>query len=123
MDLRFFAADMDAYVSSGLRHLGLSNCRLTLLPAFSQLSGLTSLSLRGNAFTALPPALAHASSLAHLDLRDMDSMPISTADVDAVLAHSPRMSCLLLSGTENWRDLYQHLWRTAPHVKLSTYLP
>ncbi|KAL4443573.1 hypothetical protein ABPG75_011310 [Micractinium tetrahymenae] len=116
-DLHLFAADMDAYVSPRLRHLGLAHCRLTLLPAFSQLSGLTSLDLASNAFTALPPALARATSLVSLDLSHMDCMAVTTADVDALLARRPRLARLQLACTGGRPDVFEHLQRVTPHIK------
>ncbi|KAL4443522.1 hypothetical protein ABPG75_011259 [Micractinium tetrahymenae] len=110
---------MDAYVSPGL-------CRLNLLPAFSQLSGLTSLDLSGNAFTALPPALALATSLVRLDLSDNTSMPLTTGDLDALLALSPRLSSLLLLDTRaEWTYANEQsgpVWAPAAHALHLTYI-
>ncbi|KAL4443572.1 hypothetical protein ABPG75_011309 [Micractinium tetrahymenae] len=113
--LQLSTADMDAYVSPRLRRLRLAECRLTLLPAFGQLPGVTSLDLHGNAFTALPPALAAATSLARLDLSRMDSMALSVAEVDGLLASSPRLTRLQLSGDRP--NVNEHLQRAAPHIK------
>ncbi|KAL4443523.1 hypothetical protein ABPG75_011260 [Micractinium tetrahymenae] len=118
VNLRLFAADMDAHVSPRLRNLSLTYCWLTLLPAFSQLSGLTSLNLAGNAFTSLPPALARATSLVCLNLSNMDSMALSTADVDALLARCPRLASLRLWCNGGRPAVCKRLLCIAPHLIL-----
>lgn len=58
---------------------------------------LRHLVLRGNAFTAVPPALAGAAALQTLDLGENEALTLRPCDVDGVLASLPELRALVLA--------------------------
>lgn len=80
------------------------------------LAAITWLSLQHNNFTALPPALATATSLEGLDLSNCTALQLGPADVDALLAGKPQLRHLALAGSA-LPAAAEHLLQTAPQVK------
>lgn len=77
--------------------------------------GCKSCSWSTTGLPGLPRALAAATNLTHLDLRDSYEMALSEEDVSQVLAHMPRLACLLL-GEHNGIASGVELPRQQPHV-------
>ncbi|KAL4443581.1 hypothetical protein ABPG75_011318 [Micractinium tetrahymenae] len=117
--LQLSTADLDARLPASLRHLELAENGLTHLPPFRQLSSLTSLDLSMNLFSTFPPSLEAATALVELDLTLNDDIPLSPADVDALLARCPRLRRLLVGSSYCRSEVFEHLGASAPHVKLS----
>ncbi|KAL4421426.1 hypothetical protein ABPG75_010717 [Micractinium tetrahymenae] len=85
-----------AQATTRLRSLVLNFCNAAALPAGPYLQGLEELTLLGNRFPSLPPALVVAGSLTRLVFHNgshdwQSPLVLSVADVDNVLAHLPAL--------------------------------
>lgn len=70
--------------------------RAQSLPKGRYLAGLKVLDLEGNSFRCIPPALAAARQLTHLDLSCNQDLQVGPPDV-AILGQMPRLHILDLS--------------------------
>ncbi|KAL4443582.1 hypothetical protein ABPG75_011319 [Micractinium tetrahymenae] len=104
---------------AGLKELSLAFNGLSDLPGGPYLSGLTSLNLLMNLLSALPSSLAAATALEELDVTLNNSLPLTPADMDALLASHPRLRHLRIFAGFDRSEVCQHVWRTAPHIRLT----
>lgn len=73
------------------------------------IAGLRRLALSQNEFAQLPCALAGATSLTHLDLRESFGTALSDEDVSQVLSHMRQLSRLVLGYRKGMGDMSERV--------------
>lgn len=80
------------------------------------IAGLRRLALSQNEFALLPRALAGATSLTYLDLRESFGTALSEEDVSQVLSHMRQLSRLVLGYRKGMGDMSGRVPPQQPHV-------
>ncbi|PRW33566.1 carboxypeptidase N subunit 2-like [Chlorella sorokiniana] len=96
-----------------LETLQLTNCKLTALPVGPYLSGLHTLSLAGNSWTELPPAVLLAPRLQYLSLQGSRGLCPSEAVLRQLLHALPELQRLDLSDTSIGKGVAEALQAAA----------
>ncbi len=94
-----------------------------LLPPLAAAADLESLDLDVNWFSTLPRALAGATALTCLSLRNNEELEFKQSDVEDVLAHLPRLAELRVWGSGYSHYLHEGLQASLPQLTINALRP
>ncbi|KAI7836266.1 hypothetical protein COHA_009856 [Chlorella ohadii] len=107
----------------GILRLSLRGHGLHDLPAGPYLHDLESLDLDGNWFSSLPRALAGATALTCLSLRNNEELEFKLSDVEDVLAYLARLAELCVWGSGYSHYLHEGLQASLPQLTINALRP